>query len=214
MGKVIDLTGMKFCRWSVVGYSHQVGKMLYWNCVCDCGAKRAVFGGDLKRGGSRSCGCLMKEEKAASKKTHGMIGHPAYASWRQMRQRCHNPHNSGYYLYGGRGISVDPSWEAFEVFWADMGATWKKGSTIDRIDNDKGYSKGNCRWSTPQQQAHNRRSNTIIMTPIGAMNVTQASKAFGLKTVTVTSRIRYGWPEDRLLEPPRKSSRTYPPKAP
>src|SRR4051812_41466291 len=115
--------------------------MLYWHCVCDCGTKRAVFGADLKRRGSLSCGCLMRElasERAMA--THRMSRHPAYRTWIRIKVRCTNPNDDGHHLYGGRGIKVCSRWETFEKFWEDMGPSWVRGASIDRIDTNGDYS--------------------------------------------------------------------------
>ena len=200
MGKIIDITGEKFSRWTVKSISHQIKSMIYWNCICECGTERTVFGGDLKRGGSKSCGCLTKEVSATRLRKHGMVGHPAYSSWQHMKTRCGNLNDEEYQNYGARGINVVIQWWTFDGFWADMGKSWRDGATIDRIDNEKGYGPGNCRWATPKQQARNRRTNVIINTPKGPMPVSQAAEVFGIKANTIFSRIRYGWHESRLLE--------------
>jgi hypothetical protein len=205
MGQIINLTGQTFGRWHVDSMSHQVGKMVYWTCICECGTKRAVFGADLKRGGSLSCGCLARELRAGRMTTHGMAKegteHLGYRNWINARSRCNNPNDTMYHLYGGRGIHMCAQWENFAVFWADMGATWYKGASIDRIDTDGDYAPGNCKWSTPKQQANNRRNNRMIETSSGPMTVTQAAEKYGLSAATVFSRIRYGWPEADLLRP-------------
>lgn len=203
MAQIIDLTGKRFSRWAVTGLSHQVGKMLYWHCVCDCGTKRAVFGGDLKRDASRSCGCLMREQAGERSETHGMVSHPAYRSWVYMKMRCANPNTSGYHLYGGRGITVCKRWDSFKRFWADMGPTWCKGLTLERINVNGGYKPSNCRWATRKEQAGNRRTQHLIETPEGKMSVTQAAERFGLSRKLIFARIGYGWPEHDLLLPAR-----------
>ena len=205
MAQIIDLTGRRFFRWTVIGLSHQVGKMLYWHCVCDCGTKRAVFGGDLKRGGSKSCGCLMREATIERFTTHGMMRHPAYRSWVYMKVRCENPKTSGYRLYGGRGIKVCKRWRSFRNFWADMGLTWREGLTLERIDVNGDYEPSNCRWATRKEQAENRRTERLIDTPEGRMSVTKAAERFGLNRGAIFARIRYGWPEQLLLVPARPS---------
>ena len=200
MANVVDLTGKKFGRWIVKGFSHKNGKMFYWSCLCDCGKERAVFGGDLKRGGSRSCGCLQKEEVSDRFTSHGMARHPAYRSWQHMKNRCGNPTDDGYKDYGGRGIKICNEWLEFDGFWSDMGSTWEKGLSIDRIDVDGNYEPSNCRWATSKQQGNNRRTNQLIMCPDGELRtVTLAAEKYGIKRATIFSRIRYGWPEDQLL---------------
>lgn len=204
MGKIIDLTGRRFGRWTVEGLSHQVGTMLYWHCICDCGTKRPVFGADLKRGGSISCGCFMRETVVERHLTHGMTKHPAYRSWINMKTRCENPEHDSYLLYGGRGVRVCEEWQnSFEVFWRDMGPTWRKGLTVERMDVNGHYEPNNCCWATRKEQAGNRRTERLIDTPEGKMSVTKAAELFGLTRNTVFARIRYGWPDHLLLMPPR-----------
>jgi hypothetical protein len=96
-------------------------------------------------------------------KTHGMWGSPTYRSWNNMKNRCTNPSNPRWNRYGGRGIAYCREWEDFNKFFEDMGVR-PIGKTLDRIDNNLGYSKDNCKWSTPSEQNRNRstRSSTNI----------------------------------------------------
>ena len=89
-----------------------------------------------------------KDCRGTQNVTHGHSSKKYYSTWIQMLQRCNNPKNKKYPIYGGKGIKVDPKWETFEGFWEDMGSTYEDGLTIDRIDSSKDYCKDNCRWLT------------------------------------------------------------------
>lgn len=89
---------------------------------------------------------------------HGKRHTPEYNTWCHMKARCHNKSNARYIDYGGRGIEVCPEWrESFIAFYNDIGEKPSPAHSIDRINNDKGYSKDNCKWSTDTEQAQNRR---------------------------------------------------------
>jgi len=156
MPKFIDRTGARFGRWVVVRY--EGGSR--WTCQCDCGVSRGVQMRDLVSGKSTSCGCYKRDVAGDGRRTHGMTEARAYTIWQHMRQRCLNPFNFRYPLYGGRGITICDRWGDFENFYADMGDP-PSGTSIDRIDNMKGYSPDNCRWATQQEQVHNSRSTKL-----------------------------------------------------
>lgn len=170
MGKRIDLTGQKFHRWEVLEFSRRSGSHYLWACRCTCGAIKDVSGMNLKSGQSKSCGCLSRE-MSRSRRTHGHAGSksPTYLVWANLKSRCSNPNVPDYSNYGGRGIGYCERWKSFEAFLEDMGEQ-PKGRTLDRIDNNLGYSKDNCRWATMKQQAENRR--TTLSIPDGDERVT------------------------------------------
>jgi hypothetical protein len=183
---LISLAGEKFGRWLVLEY---VGEKR-WLCRCDCGVEKAVHTRRLRGGSSQSCGCLQKALIAERNQKHGFVGHPAYVSWDGAKRRCSSTDRAHY---GGKGITMHPAWFDFNVFWADMGASWREGLSIDRIDNSKGYEPGNCRWSTPKVQSNNRTNCVMVDTPSGRMNITQASEKYGINRWTIASRLKLGW---------------------
>lgn len=152
-----DLTGKKVGRWKVVklAKTYIPGRPL-WHCVCSCGTKRLIGGNILRSEGTKSCGCAPKKYKVKHGHNRDTGESREYSVWRGMLQRCENPKASGYKHYGGRGIVVSKRWHIFENFLADMG-TRPKNTTLDRKNVNGNYSKRNCRWATPAEQAANKR---------------------------------------------------------
>ncbi len=126
-----------------------------------------------------------------------------YYIWKGMRNRCNNPNNQNYKDYGGRGIKVCKQWDSFQNFQKDMSSTYKKGLTLDRINNNKGYYPKNCRWADRKMQGNNRRSN-ILLTHNGiTKNATQRSKIVGIKADTIIKRFhRFNWTHEQILTTP------------
>ncbi len=155
--KLDDLVGQKFGRWTVLSPSRVRTKdrQKLVICRCECGTKRRVKMASLRNHSSLSCGCLARERSVLKGTTHGMTNSITYRSWASMKSRCHWDKSENYHLYGGKGISVCPQWLRFEGFLADMGERPSKNHSLDRIDSDKNYEPGNCRWATKREQALN-----------------------------------------------------------
>jgi hypothetical protein len=156
--KKIELTGLRFGQLVVLREAApDARREAKWFCACDCGETCVVLSGNLRKGNTRSCGCVRKEVTAARSVKHGMSKTLMFFAWEQMKQRCYNPRNHKFKDYGARGITVCDQWrESFAAFLADMGER-PPGKSIDRRENDGNYEPGNCRWATRLEQAANKR---------------------------------------------------------
>lgn len=152
----LQLVGRRFGRLIVLRRAENFGLTTGWLCLCDCGVEKPFRANSLVHGKTKSCGCLRSEILAVLRTTHAHCGSGAYASWAGMKYRCASAKCKCYKNYGGRGIRVCDRWDVFENFLEDMGER-PDGTSIDRIDNDGNYEPGNCKWSTPLEQASNTR---------------------------------------------------------
>ena len=133
----------------------------------------------------------------------GLYGTPFYHAWQNMKSRCQNTNDKSYRRYGKRGVFVCKKWQEFSNFHNDMFSAYKKGLTLDRIDNDDGYFKENCRWATRKQQAGNRRS-TRIFEYAGIADILPNWATFlGIKRSTLAQRIYgYNWSIEKAFSSP------------
>lgn len=157
--KLVDLTGQVFGRLSVLSRAGNLGRKAAWLCQCACGNECTVRSDHLMGARVLSCGCYRVEKSTVQATTHGLSKTREYRIWRNMKNRCEWDKWPEWHLYGGRGITVCQRWsESFEAFIEDMGPCTTPKHSIDRIDGDKGYEPGNCRWATPTEQARNTRT--------------------------------------------------------
>lgn len=141
----------------------------------------------------------MRIKKGMPRKTHGMSKTPTYKVWESLLSRCYNPNNSRYHRYGGRGIGVCDEWRhSFETFLIDMGKS-PDGMQLDRMDNDQGYSKSNCRWATRTEQQNNTRRNRHITAFGKTQTISQWSREIGVSRFAIRDRLDKGMlPEDAI----------------
>lgn len=213
MGFRHDLAGQRFGKLNVVRFEGQNkhGSSL-WRCLCDCGTEKAVSSNDLRTGNTTSCGCHRDQALAAGRAelvarqtTHGKSRTKEHRVWQNMIYRCHTKTSRQYADYGGRGIKVCARWrKSFSAFLEDMGPAPSPKHSLDRLDNDKGYGPGNCRWATPKEQQNNRRANRPLEYKGEKRNLCEWAERFGLDKATLHGRLRRGWSVARSLEtPPR-----------
>lgn len=170
-----------------------------WLCECDCGKQRIAYASALNKGLATSCGC--QNNKTNGRETHGMSKTRLYNIWRGMKKRCSNPANTYYEAYGGRGINVCEEWENdFAAFreWA-IASGYSSSLTLDRIDNDKGYSPGNCRWVTMKEQNRNQRRNRKICINGETKIFVEWCEYYNIPVYKVRGRFDRGWNIEEAL---------------
>lgn len=204
MGQHIDITGKRFGRAVAVSYVGRQKAHARWECLCDCGNRFLALATNLKTGNTNSCGCLKKEVCKTVNIKHGASDTSIYNIWIGMIRRCSDKNNPAYKNYGARGITVCERWKSFENFLNDMGHR-PSGMSIDRINNDHGYSKENCRWATPKQQSLNSRRNRFIEFSGEKKTICQWAEITGLSHATLHRRIKSGWSIECVFGRPARS---------
>lgn len=163
-----------------------------WKCACACGSITVKQSNNLKSGSSKSCGCLAIEATRAAKITHGMRRSREYSSWSAAKDRCKNPLSKDYKRYGGRGIEMSQEWvDSFETFFRDMGER-PKGCSLERNDTNGPYSKENCTWATPVEQARNRRNSIYVEWMGSQVHLSKVAEEIGISYGAAYQRLKRG----------------------
>lgn len=148
------------------------------------------------------------------KPKHGAWGTRLYTIYIQMKQRCYNPNRREYKNYGGRGIAVCEEWlSGFEVFrdWA-MNNGYQNNLTLDRIDNNKDYEPGNCRWVSMKVQSNNKRGNIMVQYNGEEMTLSECADRCGVDYHTLYVRTRQlGWGLEKAIAKPLQKRGDYKP---
>lgn len=197
-----DLTGRRFNQITVLGFDHfDKWNKGHWLCRCDCGKIWTVETHQLKSGKTKACGCLKAKMAGDRTRTHNQSKSKLYWVWSAMIKRCENPNDAAYKNYGMRGIAVCPEWHSFENFqrWA-MSAGYQEGLTIERTDNNKGYSPENCTWATRQTQSENRRSIQKLTIDGKTLTISEWARRTGIDRHTIQKRITDGCPPELILK--------------
>ncbi len=215
MGNVKDISGQQINGWYVLReYGRNKSGGATFLCRCDCGNVRVVDGRSIRNGASKNCGCKRNTDSVERMRSiatkHGGKKERLYGVWRGMIDRCNNPKSPFYYRYGGRGISVCDKWQySYKSFreWAYASGYNEKAQkwecTIDRVNNNAGYSPDNCIWRTLKQQCNNRSSNHFVEYNGESHTLTEWSELTGIKKDTLRRRIFvYNWTVERALTEP------------
>jgi hypothetical protein len=180
----MDITGETFGLWTVLRKDGTIGtqRQRAWLIKCACGKTRRISSGNLRNGTSRSCGCGPKNNMK-----HGLTDHILHKAWRNMKSRCYNQNNRDYKYYGLRGIRLCREWRGnFKSFyiWSTTHG-WRPGLTLDRKDNNRGYSPENCQWTTRLAQSRNTRANKYVVFRRRRILMSDAAKVLGCSFGTV-----------------------------
>ncbi len=172
-----------------------------WLCKCDCGNVKIISGDSLRQKRSVSCGCYQQEARGLKNRTHGLTRSPTYRSWQMMKKRCSCPDDVSYKNYGARGITYTPRWEKFQNFLQDMGEK-PDGTSLERLNNAKGYSKSNCKWATRTEQNRNRRLNILFMYRKQTKCLAEWCEELNLSYSRTYHRLTNGWSVEAAFETP------------
>lgn len=202
----MNLVGATFGRLAVTKFHSKQGRRYMWACTCTCGAACVAATQDLRRGDTRSCGCLHREAARTRATTHGMSSSPEFVVWGGMLQRCNPGSSCAPGNYVNKSIRVCPSWTDFARFYHDMGPRPTQVHTLERIDNAAGYSKANCKWATRAEQANNTCRTRRLTFGGCTQSMSLWAAELGISYTGLRARLRRGWSAHAALNTPFKAA--------
>lgn len=207
MSKLIDLTGQKFGRLTVIKLHGTKNKTSYWLCKCDCGNEKIVRASNLKNKHVRSCGCLQQESRLTHSRTHGLSKTRIYKIYLGMKKRCYNKNYIQFHLYGGRGIKVCDEWlDGFINFYKwSLTNGYNDNLTIDRIDSNGNYEPSNCRWITTREQNLNTSKNRYITYNNETHTMKEWAELCNLTYSALQHRLERKWDLGKALTTPMRT---------
>ena len=199
-GVLVNMTGWRFGRLLVLAKVDNLpdGQPV-WLSLCDCGNLHLAVSGNLRNGGTQSCGCLYRETRSTANLKHGLSSHPLYNIWRNMHRQCYDPSSYQYEKYGGRGIGVSEEWHGTPgliQFVQDMHPK-PEGHYLGLIDWDDDFSVANCARVPPRHMSRRRRDNRMITWRGRTLALCEWGEETGISDKTRAYRLK-AWGEEDL----------------
>lgn len=188
-----NIKGVQFGRLTalkIVGKTN--GRVSVWECECECGKIHTASISQLRNGQVKSCGCLKRVDVPVATER-------LFRIWMGIKQRCNNPNDKAYKYYGGRGIALCDEWSEYKNFrkWAHSNG-YNETLTIDRSNNDLGYSPDNCRWASMKEQNRNKRSNIYVIYEGKKITLGELAHQTGLSLPMLHRRYKAGYRDEKL----------------
>ena len=174
--RVKDLTGKRYGMLTVLSFVKVEDRNALWLCACDCGSTTTKRARNLAY--INSCGCMAIKTRMTTERvsTHSMSRTRVYRIWQGMKMRATKESYERAEDYSKRGIDVSEDWLLFENFYSDMGEPTSDSHSLERIDNNSGYCKENCKWETASRQQSNRRVSNNTSGRVGVNFCTFTAK--------------------------------------
>jgi hypothetical protein len=195
-----DLTNKVYGLWVVVeeGKRNSCNKRM-WLCECACGYKVEVVQDSLTRGLSNMCKKCSARKAVRKQDKFLRVDHRLYSIWKGIKKRVYGTKSKNYDRYGGRGITLCDRWHDFLLFIKDMEESFEEGLTLDRVDNNKGYTPENCRWATKEQQNNNQERSLKLLFKGVYYTESQLARETGVPRTTIQSRRRLGYSVEEMV---------------